>query len=378
MRVEMKWLVVGLAGLLLLAALSGVTITPQLDIGAGNAEVVVKSPIVAEELRSAIAQTQGMGIYRSDFPLREEDIALIEELWFGERTDPEQYSLEGIEKCESLRRVHIHEPEQIVDLSMLEKVRHLEELEIRNARDSDLLVAADLPGLRVLRISGPEVTDISPLSAAVGLTELYITCVGLSNLSPISDLNLRVLSLECERGTSLTHISGMGTLEDLVLAFEFPHDGFPSLAGLIRFLAVGCGIEEIDFIQKMPMLEGVNLGANQIADVSPIAELQHVTEIYLHSNLIEDISPLADLTTLRFLEVSGNRISDIDAIAQLPALARLGLANNRIVDFDPLLTMPMLSGVWLWGNPAETEAPQRLLETIEQLKGQGIILYEEP
>ena len=54
------------------------------------------------------------------------------------------------------------------------------------------------------------------------------------------------------------------------------------------------------------------------------------------ANQIVDISPLANLTALERLDIDNNQITDISPLANLTALERLRIDNNQIVDFSPI------------------------------------------
>jgi len=58
-------------------------------------------------------------------------------------------------------------------------------------------------------------------------------------------------------------------------------------------------------------LTDLNLGSNQITDLSPLAQLTQLTDLNLGSNPITDLSPLAQLTQLTFLNLENNHITHI-------------------------------------------------------------------
>ncbi len=81
-------------------------------------------------------------------------------------------------------------------------------------------------------------------------------------------------------------------------------------------------------------LNQLNLGYNQIADISPLDKLTALNALYLHYNQIVDISPLEKLTALTFLFLHNNQITDISPLEKLTALTNLHLDNNQIANLD--------------------------------------------
>ena len=61
----------------------------------------------------------------------------------------------------------------------------------------------------------------------------------------------------------------------------------------------------------------LNLGSNQIADISHLAGLHTLTELKLSNNQISDVSSLAGLTNLTTLELDRNKISDLSSLNTL-------------------------------------------------------------
>ena len=130
-----------------------------------------------------------------------------------------------------------------------------------------------MANLRLVDLSGNQISDLRPLSGLTKLTLLCIQCNQVSDLSPLS------------RMTNLTSLS----LDD-----------------------------------------------NQISDISPLSGLTNLTWLTLGKNQISDISPLSGLTNLRNLDLHCNQISDINPLSGITNLAWLCLEKNQISDLRPL------------------------------------------
>ena len=89
-------------------------------------------------------------------------------------------------------------------------------------------------------------------------------------------------------------------------------------------------------------MEVLGLDENTIRNVSPLANLTNLTELYLWDNEVGDISPLSELSELTVFWLDKNRVADISALAELDNLTELGLWENQISDIPPLLGLTNL------------------------------------
>lgn len=72
-----------------------------------------------------------------------------------------------------------------------------------------------------------------------------------------------------------------------------------------------------------------------VTDISLLARMPNLTELYLCDQKISDISPLADLP-LTTLALNGNAIEDISVLETMPGLRYLWLGNNPIRNPEPI------------------------------------------
>jgi hypothetical protein len=182
-------------------------------------------------------------------------------------------------------------------------------------------------------------------------------------------------------------LSGCGPTGDTVVTFPDPNLeaairetlNKPSepiyaseLAGLGSLSAVDRGIENLSGLQYCANLTWLDLGFNQIGDVSHLANLTNLTYLVLEFNQrIGDISPLANLISLEALDLDSNQISDITSLANLTSLVDLRLGSNQIGNISPLVDNGGLSTgdeVYLSENPL---SPDSINIYIPQLEARG-------
>jgi len=128
----------------------------------------------------------------------------------------------------------------------------------------------------------------------------------------------------------------------------------PSVADLNgltgTFDAENSNISSIEGSQYLTNLTELDLGWNQINDISALSGLTNLTELKLHSNQISDISTISGLVNLAELGLSYNQINNISALSGLSNLTELGLANNQINDISPISGLVNLAELGLSYN----------------------------
>ena len=145
------------------------------------------------------------------------------------------------------------------------------------------------------------------------------------------------------------------------------------LERITRLDAPQRGIESLDGIERLANLERLNLRANRVADLTPLAALPRLQQLELRNNNITDLravnlNALAALTQLTYLGLRHNRgpahpespddherISDISPLAQLTRLERLDLRDNHISDIEPLAALQRLRRLDLRDNRLQVD-----------------------
>lgn len=85
-------------------------------------------------------------------------------------------------------------------------------------------------------------------------------------------------------------------------------------------------IDEIDFVRG----EYVDVGSNNISDLSPISDLKKIRSLEFYYNNVGDLTALSNLTTLQTLTMYNNPFEKIEPIQNLTNLTRLSFFENNI------------------------------------------------
>jgi internalin A len=99
----------------------------------------------------------------------------------------------------------------------------------------------------------------------------------------------------------------------------------------VKVLLQKAGTTDCDRAErKLNKQQVLDLSSHKISDLSPLAQLTNLRELYLSYNQISDLSPLAHLTNLNFLFLESNKIGDLSPLSQLTNLTWLFVGGNPI------------------------------------------------
>ena len=162
------------------------------------------------------------------------------------------------------------------------------------------ITAEDMEGLTFLsKIEGQGIRDLTGLQFATNLSSIRIDGSKVSDLSPIAGLTqLKRIDIDFTDPPSIIHDAKQ--LSRLVN---------------LTFLALH-GVEDLTPLAGLPKLEQLFVSHPNIRDLSPLAglinlELIHLELIHMSGALISDLSPLAGLTKLEHVYLPGGDISDL-------------------------------------------------------------------
>ena len=241
----------------------------------------------------------------------------------------------------------------------------LTNLEARNSDISDLTGLEFATGLTSLYlgaesvsygdgwINSNEISNLSALSGMTNLTGLWLDNNVISDVSALSGMTrLETLDLRTNIISDISALSGMTNLTGLWLDNNVISD-VSALSGMTRLETLVLGdniISDISALSGMTRLEWLDLSDNTISEVSALTNLTNLTLLQLFNNLISDVSVLTNLTNLTRLHLSDNAISDVSALAGLTRLEGLFLSSNLITDVSALSGMTNLTWLSLSNN----------------------------
>lgn len=132
-------------------------------------------------------------------------------------------------------------------------------------------------------------------------------------------------------------------------------------------------ISDLSLLAKMPNLKELYLCGQQIEDLTPLKDLP-LRQLYLCDNKITDFTPLADISTLELLYIGNNPAKNLSPLASLSNLKELLLDSSEWDDpvdsFAPLGEISQLERLSLNNRiPADGEwSPLEKLDSVQELK----------
>lgn len=111
--------------------------------------------------------------------------------------------------------------------------------------------------------------------------------------------------------------------------------GYLTRADLLRLTnldARGLGIRSLQGLEHCENLTWLDLDANRISDITPLAGLINLTYLNLDSNEITDIGPLAGLRNLDGLSLFDNQIGDVQPLVTNATNGGLGFGDYVVLE----------------------------------------------
>jgi len=200
------------------------------------------------------------------------------------------------------------------------------------------------------------------------LTYFAADGLGIADLTGLEyAVNLNVLNVENNDLSDLSAVAGMTQLEELWAA----NNKFDDTSNLA-------------VLQGLTSLTALHLGNwdcpddGNISDLGFLGGLTNLQQLYLGQHDISDISILDNLTNLSVLWLPGNQITDISSLAGLSNLQELYLQGNLIVTLPDLSGLTQLSVLNLAENDIEDISSLAGLSNLHELYLQGNLIVTLP
>ncbi len=157
--------------------------------------------------------------------------------------------------------------------------------------------------------------------------------IQLSPDAPITQQDMERLTELSAVKKGITNLNSIGYAQNLV------------------FLDLGGNqIQDVSPLTKLANLKILSLWNNQIQDIAPLAHLTNLTSLNLALNRVKTLEPLSGLIQLQALDLVGCKVKDISPLANLTNLTTLVLTANLIIDFSPLSNLINLEKLWIDDN----------------------------
>lgn len=136
----------------------------------------------------------------------------------------------------------------------------------------------------------------------------------------------------------------------------------------------GAGIKNLSGIEHAVHVKTLDLGHNQVQDLTPLSALTELTSLTLVRNKIQTIAPLLTLQNLKFLDIGDNPIADFTKISGLTALETLYFRHQEKLTLDNIDTLNLmvnLKELWITGTTLKDISPIATLTNLNSVDLQG-------
>ena len=216
------------------------------------------------------------------------------------------------------------------------------------------ITVEEMKRLRRLDVEGKDIRDLTGLQFATNLSFINGSGSKVSDLSPIAGLTqLKALDIDFIDSPSVIHdAKQLSRLVNLTFLALHGVEDLTPLAGLPKLeelFVSHFNIRDLSPLARLVNLELIHMGTSA-SDLSPLAGLTKLRHLYLPGGDISDLTPLAGLTGLEELYLFGNDVADISPLAGLTDLKRLDFSRNDISDISSLAGLSNLKWLNLHNN----------------------------
>ena len=301
-------------------------------------EVVFTSSLLEEAVRKSVNKTDGEPVYEEDLS-RITSINICGETVFYPEDMHESYiynhTVQGTD----------HGYGDIADISLLAKMPNLHYVVLDFQQISDLSPLEDLQ-LISLSICGNPVWDLSPLDGQTALTNLYISETEVVSLEALREC--RSLSvLDCS-GTQISFLEPVALLPIHALyMLNMPARDFEVLSAtpLQKLYCSNVAEDCFDAIKDIASLQELTIYHSHIASLKELTGLSQLTHLDVTGNNISNLDGIEQFTNLNSFMIYDNPVADLSPLAKMNHVAYLNIAVGVDVDFTFLNEMPSLEYV---------------------------------
>src|SRR5690606_28335026 len=262
--------------------------------------------------------------------------------------------LSGLECWTHLETLYLDNNQFLTDISQLQQLTQLRELDLSCSAVASLDALADHPTLEYLDYSAQDCSSVlsetSALSTISSLNYLDLSAQGLTSLAGLSSaLSLQVLLVSDNELTSLNPVATLPVLRHLI--------------------ADRNNVTNISSLTSAAALEQLSVAGNGLTSIDALGSLPHLVRLRASGNSLDSTPDFSGITTLRGLFLSNNQLSSVETFAALDQIMELDVAANEITTHGPHVGSPLGGQLVIAGNPlpCATEA-----SNIPALQTQGI------
>lgn len=220
---------------------------------------------------------------------------------------------------------------RVSDISVLKDMVNLNNLQLGNSRYnngiSDIGILANMTKMESLNLTGNPISDLKALENMTNLHELYLSSIDgsgqIKDIKALEGKDIEVLHLDGHQVSDLSPLSSAQNLRELRISNWNQEAQFER-------------ISDIKALAGKKFLRVLDLGGHSVADISPLADAESLTELRIGGNVSDPELPVLDISTLsgkdlNILYMNDYWIQDTSPLAGMGNLTELGICVNEVV-----------------------------------------------
>ena len=245
-------------------------------------------------------------------------------------------SVAGIEHFTNLVQLGVTGP-SLTDASPVSTLTKLDALHLTDTAVTDLRLVARLRALTILTLNNSPVRDLSPLAAHPSLQRLDLSYTDIRTVAPLQRV-ANLVDLNVSYNPQLDPAS-VGSLTRLVI-LDISGNDLDDLTS-ISSLELGLLTARDNWLTSLRGLNPASLHTlyleeNAIEDLRGIGRATQLSTLSLAYNPLVDLSPLTSLSRLTYLDLAVTDVSDLRPLAAAKSLRELTIDDTFVTDVRPL------------------------------------------
>ena len=217
----------------------------------------------------------------------------------------------------------------------------------------DIVFALNFPTLVVvpLVVTPPEQKPGTVHIPDPNLRAAIAEALGKGPNAPITVEEMEGLGRLTARNRDIQDLTGLQFATNLSILLDLRNNqvsDLSPLAGLIR-------------------LRELWINDNPVSDISLVRNFTNLTHLAFDSTPVSDLSPVRGLTNLILLSFRDTLVTDLSLVAGLINLERLAFSNESLSDLSPLAGLINLKGIFSWDNSISDLSPLAGLTKLEEI-----------
>ena len=214
-----------------------------------------------------------------------------------------------------------------VDLDDVKDMVALNELDLSgNEYIQSIQPLGQLRNLKLLNLSGTNVSDLTPIRNLTELVELDLSKTKVFDLTPLKySVKLARLDISDTEIRSLAVLEKMVAMENLEMqnSHVFDFEPLSYMTALINLNVRNTQLTSLAPMTNLAALMELNVSKTNIQDLAPVSGLKNLTTLNIDSTLVRDLGALSNLEKLEVLHANHTFISDLSPLKKLSALERV-------------------------------------------------------